>query len=139
MLLEGRAGGQPADRAGAGAAAAAHHAAARPNGPPGEGRSRAAIVDFPLFFSPKSRSIAVSRRGRPDDSRAPRAETEVRMMRRIACLSVLLLAAPSFGERLPRCTFGAGALPSQTAPHHPHGSRIPIDTIVVLMQENRSF
>ncbi|TMB00694.1 MAG: alkaline phosphatase family protein [Deltaproteobacteria bacterium] len=61
------------------------------------------------------------------------------MVRRIACLSVFLLAAPSLGEGLPRCNFGAGALPSQTAPRQPHGSQLPIDNIVVLMQENRSF
>ncbi|HJQ84772.1 MAG TPA: alkaline phosphatase family protein [Candidatus Binatia bacterium] len=57
----------------------------------------------------------------------------------LACLS-MLLAAPARGvERPPKCDFGPGALPSQTAPNRPHGSAIPIDTIVVLMQENRSF
>ncbi len=57
----------------------------------------------------------------------------------IACLAMLLLAAPGRGDQIPRCTFGQGALPSQTAPNQPHGSQIPIDNIVVLMQENRSF
>src|SRR5262249_37873742 len=38
------------------------------------------------------------------------------------------------------CTFGAGALPADTLPAGtPHGSAIPIDHIVLLMQENRSF
>src|SRR5437870_13032384 len=38
-----------------------------------------------------------------------------------------------------RCRFGPGATPAVTAPKKPHGSQIPINTIVVLMQENRSF
>src|SRR5690348_16446090 len=56
-----------------------------------------------------------------------------------ASLTVLLLAAPGRGERVTSCTFGPGTLPSQSAPRLPHGDQIPIDTIVVLMQENRSF
>src|SRR5438270_305990 len=51
----------------------------------------------------------------------------------------LLLAGPAWAERIPRCDFGPGALPVETAPGRPHGSQIPIDTIVVMMQENRSF
>jgi phospholipase C len=57
----------------------------------------------------------------------------------VACLGLLLLATHGAAERPPRCTFDTGALPSQTAPHLPHGSAIPIDNVVVLMQENRSF
>ena len=60
-------------------------------------------------------------------------------MRRLAIIPVLLLAVTARAERPARCTFSAGATPSQTAPRRPHGSQIPIDTIVVLMQENRSF
>jgi phospholipase C len=38
------------------------------------------------------------------------------------------------------CKFDAGALPDETlGPAVPHGAEIPIDHIVVLMQENRSF
>jgi phospholipase C len=38
------------------------------------------------------------------------------------------------------CRFGAGALPDETlGPEVPRGAQIPIDHIVVLMQENRSF
>jgi len=40
----------------------------------------------------------------------------------------------------PPCPFGPGALPADTlAPGQPHGDQIPIDHIVVLMQENRSY
>ena len=38
------------------------------------------------------------------------------------------------------CVYRAGALPAETqGKSHPNGSQIPIDHIVVLMQENRSF
>ena len=57
----------------------------------------------------------------------------------LALLGALVTAAPAAAERIPRCTFDAGALPAQTMPHRPHGTAIPIDHIVVLMQENRSF
>jgi len=40
----------------------------------------------------------------------------------------------------PACAFHAGALPADTLPAGtPHGAAIPIDHIVVLMQENHSF
>ncbi len=53
---------------------------------------------------------------------------------------VMTLAAPArAAERPPTCHFGPGALPTETRPHKPHGGEIPIDTIVVVMQENRSF
>jgi len=54
-------------------------------------------------------------------------------------LGALVTAPPAPAERVPTCTFDAGALPAQTMPHRPHGAAIPIDQIVVLMQENRSF
>src|SRR5213594_3676836 len=57
----------------------------------------------------------------------------------LACLGALVLVPATRAERAPRCTFGPGARPAQTAPRRPHGAKIPIDTIVVLMQENRSF
>jgi phospholipase C len=37
------------------------------------------------------------------------------------------------------CRFAAGALPAETVGSRPHGTAIPIDHVVVLMQENRSF
>ena len=54
-------------------------------------------------------------------------------------LGALVTAPPAPAERIPKCTFDAGALPAQTMPRRPHGAAIPIDQIVVLMQENRSF
>ena len=42
-------------------------------------------------------------------------------------------------EDPPACTFGPGDLPITTNPSGLHGNQIPIDHIVVLMQENRSF
>ena len=57
----------------------------------------------------------------------------------LACLGALLAAPPAGAVTAPRCTFGPGALPAQTMPNRPHGSAIPIDHVVVLMQENRSF
>ena len=63
-------------------------------------------------------------------------------LRRVALVAALLAVAfvvPAGAERAPKCLFGPGALPSETQPNKPHGAQIPIDTIVVLMQENRSF
>src|SRR5689334_4722903 len=38
------------------------------------------------------------------------------------------------------CTYGPGALPAETLPPGtPHGDAIPINHIVLLMQENRSY
>ena len=54
-------------------------------------------------------------------------------------LGALVTAPPAPAERVPTCTFDAGALPARTMPHRPHGAAIPIDQIIVLMQENRSF
>ena len=60
------------------------------------------------------------------------------LVRKIALLAIALAAAPSYA-RVPRCRFGPGNLPTTTRPGKPHGAHIPIDNIVVLMQENRSF
>jgi len=54
-----------------------------------------------------------------------------------ACLAVLAAASFATAAGAPSCTFGPGALPADTA--RLHGTEIPIDNIVVLMQENRSF
>ncbi|MEW6270701.1 MAG: alkaline phosphatase family protein [Thermodesulfobacteriota bacterium] len=57
-------------------------------------------------------------------------------------LAVLVAACASRAgaqEVLPSCTYGPGALPTETHPGGLHGAQIPIDTILVLMQENRSF
>jgi len=52
----------------------------------------------------------------------------------------LLLASRAQADDSATCAFSAGDLPAVTLPPGtPHGSQIPIDTIVVLMQENRSF
>ncbi len=69
-------------------------------------------------------------------------------MRRQCCaavLTALVLAVAGCGgsdnsDPAPACTFQAGALPEQTLPQNaPHGGALPIDHIVVFMQENRSF
>src|SRR5262245_41239573 len=60
-------------------------------------------------------------------------------------ISVLLLlgtilSAGLAGAQAPSCQFGPGALPAETLPPGtPHGDQIPIQHIVLLMQENRSF
>ena len=58
-----------------------------------------------------------------------------------ACaLLAALGSAPARAGDVPDCSFEAGALPADTLPAGaPHGDAIPIDHIVVLMQENRSF
>src|SRR5215813_7504147 len=57
----------------------------------------------------------------------------------LACLAIVAAVA-SAGETPPDCRFGPGARPADTLPSGvAHGSQIPIDHIVVLMQENRSF
>src|SRR5215212_470848 len=50
-----------------------------------------------------------------------------------------LASAARAQEAPPSCTFGPGDLPVNTNPGGLHGAQIPINTIVVLMQENRSF
>jgi phospholipase C len=66
-------------------------------------------------------------------------------MRRLVVAGLALLVSlaarpPGAGAQTPSCTFGPGALPADTLPPGaPHGSQIPIDHIVVLMQENRSY
>ncbi len=60
-------------------------------------------------------------------------------MRSLIVLAGLLLATPVLAETIPRCPFGPGDTPAVTAPTRPHGSQIPINNIVVMMQENRSF
>ena len=56
----------------------------------------------------------------------------------LVVLALLAVALPA-SAGAPKCTFGPGDLPAVTARGKPHGAEIPIDTIVVLMQENRSF
>lgn len=59
-------------------------------------------------------------------------------MRSIVLAGILAVATPLRAQP-PSCTFQAGALPAQTLPAKArHGSQLPIDHIVVLMQENRS-
>lgn len=55
-------------------------------------------------------------------------------------IATLLLATGLARAQVPSCPYGPGALPVETlAPGSPHGDQIPIDHIVVLMQENRSY
>jgi phospholipase C len=55
-------------------------------------------------------------------------------------VALTLVGPVQAGETPPACTFGPGALPAETlAAGQPHGAEIPIDHVVVLMQENRSF
>jgi phospholipase C len=58
-------------------------------------------------------------------------------MRTLVVAVAVALAVPVFAG--PRCSFGPGDTPAVTKPRKPHGAQIPINTIVVLMQENRSF
>jgi phospholipase C len=60
---------------------------------------------------------------------------------RIALALLLATAAtPVFAQTPPDCRFGPGALPADTIPASAlHGDAIPLDHIVVIMQENRSF
>ena len=58
----------------------------------------------------------------------------------LACVTLAALLPSSAYSGSPTCQFEAGALPAETLPPGtPHGEAIPIDHIVVLMQENRSF
>jgi phospholipase C len=60
-------------------------------------------------------------------------------MKRLVLVVTFLLAAPAHAG-VAACPFTAGALPADTLPAGaPRGAQIPLDTIVVLMQENRSF
>ena len=59
---------------------------------------------------------------------------------RTLTLLVAALFAAKVQAQAPSCPFAAGALPAATLPAGtPHGAQLPLDTIVVLMQENRSF
>jgi phospholipase C len=62
---------------------------------------------------------------------------------RIALLTVALLVLAVSGRswaQAPSCPYGAGDPPVATLPPGtPHGDQIPIEHIVVIMQENRSF
>ena len=57
----------------------------------------------------------------------------------IAIATILLTRGVGLAQA-PSCTFGPGALPADTLPPGGlHGSQVPIEHIVVLMQENRSY
>jgi phospholipase C len=60
-------------------------------------------------------------------------------LRLAVVLAALLARAAVAQEAAPSCVFGPGALPTDTAPGGLHGDQIPIDHVLVLMQENRSF
>jgi phospholipase C len=59
---------------------------------------------------------------------------------RVLAIVALLLAWGDARAQAPACTFGPGALPADTLPPGGlHGDAIPIQHIVVMMQENRSY
>ncbi|TMB00673.1 MAG: alkaline phosphatase family protein [Deltaproteobacteria bacterium] len=61
-------------------------------------------------------------------------------MTRPMVLAILLIVAPLRAEPLPPCPFGPGDFAAATLPPGtPHGAQIPIDNVVVIMQENRAF
>jgi len=53
-------------------------------------------------------------------------------------VAALVIVTPAAAQEIPpSCLFGEGALPVDTLPPGtPHGTHIPVDHIVVLMQEN---
>jgi phospholipase C len=53
--------------------------------------------------------------------------------------AILTLLARLADAQPAHCPFDAGALPTETNPGGLHGAQIPVDHVVVLMQENRSF
>jgi phospholipase C len=58
----------------------------------------------------------------------------------VAVAALLMTVAPALADETPpACTFGPGDLPTTIAPGAPHGMQIPVDHVLVLMQENRSF
>jgi phospholipase C len=58
----------------------------------------------------------------------------------VIAIVALLLSRTETRAQAPSCTFGAGALPADTLPPGGlHGDQIPIEHIVVIMQENRSY
>src|SRR5262249_45732370 len=60
-------------------------------------------------------------------------------MRAAILLTVLIATASAATEPPATCGFGAGALPVDTLPPGtPHGAAIPLDHILVLMQETHS-
>ena len=55
-------------------------------------------------------------------------------------IATILLASGIGLAQVPSCTYGPGALPADTLPPGGlHGAAIPVEHIVVLMQENRSY
>jgi len=69
------------------------------------------------------------------------AQVSAPMLSRALLATALLAAAPALADEAPAsCPFAAGARPVDTLPAGaPHGADIPIDTVVVFMQENRSY
>ncbi len=58
----------------------------------------------------------------------------------LLAIVALLLARTDARAQVPSCTFGPGALPADTLPPGGlHGNAIPVEHIVVIMQENRSY
>ena len=63
----------------------------------------------------------------------------MRTMLALAVATVLIVGRTGLAQ-VPSCTYGPGALPADTLPPGTlHGDAIPIEHIVVIMQENRSY
>jgi phospholipase C len=60
-------------------------------------------------------------------------------MRTLLWVAIAAFASMPQPARAVSCRFGTGATPAVTKLGKLHGAQIPIDTIVLLMQENRSF
>jgi phospholipase C len=73
------------------------------------------------------------------DGAAPAYAHLMRILLLVSIVAVLLARTESRAQA-PSCTFGPGDLPAVTLPPGtPHGAQIPIQHIVVIMQENRSY
>jgi len=63
----------------------------------------------------------------------------MRTMLALAVATVLIVGRTGLAQ-VPSCTYGPGALPADTLPPGTlHGDAIPVEHIVVIMQENRSY
>jgi phospholipase C len=90
----------------------------------------------------EDRSEKILDRGRPVlvSSRAMRKRERAGGPALAVAILASALSLPRDAGAAPRCRFGPGALPSETLrARAPKGDEIPLDHILVLMQENRSF
>jgi len=98
--------------------------------------------DTDLCSMQRVRAVTTGRRSRQMTKCTGRCAALVLLMCAAACGGGGNGAAPADSKAAARlaCRFEAGALPEETlGPELPRGSEIPIEHIIVLMQENRSF